>query len=91
MKFNSFLSNCCVFLPLQGFWCNSYFNTFAVYNNLNISSLLLNPPGIHINNTHIQLEDASIGTAVIALTGVPHDVDDLLVANILSSFGTILG
>ncbi|KAI5729505.1 hypothetical protein M8J76_003290 [Diaphorina citri] len=47
--------------------------------------------GIRINDAHIQLEDASIGTAVIALTGVPHDVDDPLVANILSSFGTILG
>uniref|UniRef100_A0A8D9DSK6 Uncharacterized protein n=1 Tax=Cacopsylla melanoneura TaxID=428564 RepID=A0A8D9DSK6_9HEMI len=47
--------------------------------------------GININGTHIQLQDASIGTAVIALTGVPHDVDDALVANILSSFGTILG
>ncbi|RZF40831.1 hypothetical protein LSTR_LSTR003341 [Laodelphax striatellus] len=39
----------------------------------------------------LRLEDASVGTAYIALAGVPHDVTDQTVAEALAPFGTVIG
>lgn len=36
-------------------------------------------------------EDASVGATVIALSGVPHDVADDTVAEVLSHFGSLVG
>lgn len=39
----------------------------------------------------IQLEDASLGSTIISLSGVPHDLPDEAVASVLTHFGSLVG
>lgn len=52
-------------------------------------SILATP--LTMRGVPLLLEDASSGTAVLALNGVPHDVADEAVATVLSNFGTLVG
>uniref|UniRef100_A0A1B6K698 Uncharacterized protein n=1 Tax=Homalodisca liturata TaxID=320908 RepID=A0A1B6K698_9HEMI len=46
---------------------------------------------LSLRGVPISLEDASAGTTILSLSGVPHDVTDDAVASVLSHFGSLVG
>ncbi|CAH0386472.1 unnamed protein product [Bemisia tabaci] len=47
--------------------------------------------GVSIKGKTVELSDASIGTSVICLSGVPHHIPDQTVDKVLSKYGCLVG
>jgi hypothetical protein len=47
--------------------------------------------GLTLRGVKINLEDVSCDTVIVALSGVPHDVPDSIVARVMANYGTVKG
>lgn len=65
-------------------------NCFLSFSNQPDAEYVLHLP-LTLRGLPVLLEDASIGTTVLSLNGVPHNIDDDTVISVLSNFGNIVG
>lgn len=65
-------------------------NCFLSFSNQLDADCVLHLP-LTLRRLPVLLEDASIGTTVLSLNGVPHNMDDDTVVAVLSTFGHIVG